>query len=86
MTTLATHLHRFLTDNAFWQACGRRGTSWVRQRFDHYRQTRQLEDIYDEVVMEAKQRDAFMPPNAPKACFANIQRSLECQRLSLRCR
>jgi colanic acid/amylovoran biosynthesis glycosyltransferase len=58
VTTLATHLHRFLTDNAFWQACGCKATSWVRQRFDLHKQTRQLENIYDEVVMEAKQRDA----------------------------
>lgn len=58
VTTLASHLHRFLTDNAFWQSCGCRATSWVRQRFDLHKQTRELERIYEEVVMEAKQREA----------------------------
>jgi colanic acid/amylovoran biosynthesis glycosyltransferase len=63
VTTLATHLHRFLTDDAFWQSCSVRAAAWVRQRFDLHKQTRQLENIYDEVVMEAKQRDACMPPS-----------------------
>jgi glycosyltransferase involved in cell wall biosynthesis len=52
--TLAAHLHRFLTDDAFWQSCSVRATAWVRQRFDLHKQTRQLENIYEEVVMEAK--------------------------------
>jgi colanic acid/amylovoran biosynthesis glycosyltransferase len=56
VTTLATHLHRFLTDDAFWQSCSVRATAWVRQRFDLHKQTRQLENIYEEVVMEAKRR------------------------------
>jgi colanic acid/amylovoran biosynthesis glycosyltransferase len=56
VTTLVTHLHRFLTDNAFWQSCSVRATAWVRQRFDLHTQTRQLENIYEEVVMEAKHR------------------------------
>jgi colanic acid/amylovoran biosynthesis glycosyltransferase len=54
VATLATHLHRFLTDDAFWQSCSVRATAWVRQRFDLHKQTRQLEKIYEEVVMEAK--------------------------------
>jgi colanic acid/amylovoran biosynthesis glycosyltransferase len=54
VTTLATHLHRFLTDDAFWQSCSVRATAWVRERFDLHNQTRRLEKIYDEVVMEAK--------------------------------
>jgi glycosyltransferase involved in cell wall biosynthesis len=57
VTMLATHLHRFLTDDAFWQSCSIRATAWVRQRFDLYKQTRQLENIYEEVVMEAKARN-----------------------------
>jgi colanic acid/amylovoran biosynthesis glycosyltransferase len=58
VTTLATHLRRFITDDVFWEACSRKATSWVRERFDLHKQTRQLENIYEEVVMEAKQRDA----------------------------
>jgi colanic acid/amylovoran biosynthesis glycosyltransferase len=54
VTTLATHLHRFLTDDAFWQSCSNRATAWVRERFDLHKQTRRLENIYEEVVMEAK--------------------------------
>ena len=56
VTTLAAHLHRFLTDDAFWQACSIRATAWVRERFDLHKQTRLLENIYEEVVMEAKHR------------------------------
>jgi colanic acid/amylovoran biosynthesis glycosyltransferase len=55
VTMLAKHLHRFLTDDAFWQSCSVRATAWVRQRFDLHKQTRLLENIYEEVVMEAKQ-------------------------------
>jgi colanic acid/amylovoran biosynthesis glycosyltransferase len=51
---LAAHLHRFLTDDAFWQSCSDRATSWVRERFDLHKQTPELENIYEEVVMEAK--------------------------------
>ncbi|HEX4203110.1 MAG TPA: glycosyltransferase [Ktedonobacteraceae bacterium] len=58
VTTLATHLRRFITDDVFWEACSRKATSWVRERFDLHKQTRQLENIYQEVVMEAKQRGA----------------------------
>jgi glycosyltransferase involved in cell wall biosynthesis len=58
VTTLATHLHRFLTDDVFWQSCSVRATAWVRQRFDLHKQTHQLENIYEEVVMEARRRDA----------------------------
>jgi colanic acid/amylovoran biosynthesis glycosyltransferase len=54
VTTLATHLHRFLTDDAFWQTCSIRATARVRERFDLHKQTRLLENIYEEVVMEAK--------------------------------
>ena len=56
VTTLATHLHRFLTDDTFWQTCRIRATAWVRERFDLHQQTRLLENIYEEVVMEAKHR------------------------------
>jgi colanic acid/amylovoran biosynthesis glycosyltransferase len=52
VAALATHLHRLLTDNVFWQACSRRATRWVRERFDLRKQTRLLEHIYDEVVIE----------------------------------
>jgi colanic acid/amylovoran biosynthesis glycosyltransferase len=54
VTALATHLHRFLTDDAFWQTCSIRAAAWVRERFDLHKQTRLLENIYEEVVMEAK--------------------------------
>jgi colanic acid/amylovoran biosynthesis glycosyltransferase len=57
---LATHLHRFLTDDAFWQSCSVRAAAWVRQQFDLHKQTRQLENIYDEVIMEAKTRDSCL--------------------------
>ena len=53
VTTLATHLRRFLADDAFWQSCSIRATAWVRERFDLHKQTRLL-NIYEEVVMEAK--------------------------------
>jgi hypothetical protein len=59
---LVTHLHRFLTDDAFWQSFSVRATAWIRQRFDLHKQTRLLENIYEDVVMEATQGDACMPP------------------------
>jgi colanic acid/amylovoran biosynthesis glycosyltransferase len=69
VTMLATHLHRFLTDDAFWQSCSVRATAWVRQRFDLHKQTRQLENIYEEVVMEAKQRDSCLKRSARPLCY-----------------
>jgi glycosyltransferase involved in cell wall biosynthesis len=62
VTALATHLHRFLTDDAFWQSCSVRATAWVRERFDLHKQTRLLENIYEEVVMEASRKSR--PPSA----------------------
>jgi colanic acid/amylovoran biosynthesis glycosyltransferase len=54
VTALASHLHRFLTDDAFWKSCSVGATAWVRQRFDLHKQTRKLEKIYEQVVMEAR--------------------------------
>jgi glycosyltransferase involved in cell wall biosynthesis len=50
VTALATHLHRFLTDDVLWQSCSVKGTAWVRQQFDLIRQTSLLEDIYTTVA------------------------------------
>jgi colanic acid/amylovoran biosynthesis glycosyltransferase len=49
VAALAEHIHRFMSDTAFWQACSSRATAWVRERFDLHKQTRKLESIYKEV-------------------------------------
>jgi glycosyltransferase involved in cell wall biosynthesis len=66
--TLAAHLHRFLTDDAFWQSCSDRATSWVRERFDLHKQTPDLENIYEEVVMEAKHGVCLRRSERPHCC------------------
>jgi colanic acid/amylovoran biosynthesis glycosyltransferase len=59
VTTLATHLHRFLSDEAFWQACSLRARTWVLQSFDLHKQTHRLEHIYEEVVTEVRAGSRF---------------------------
>jgi glycosyltransferase involved in cell wall biosynthesis len=53
---LAEQILRFLTDEPFRNACSRRGSDWIATQFDLISQTRQLENIYEEVVMKAKHR------------------------------
>jgi colanic acid/amylovoran biosynthesis glycosyltransferase len=47
---LASHILRFLTDDAFWQACSTRATRWIDERFDLVKQTRELEQIYSSLL------------------------------------
>jgi glycosyltransferase involved in cell wall biosynthesis len=47
---LAEHLLRYLEDESFWRECSKRGPEWIEQRFDLYKQTRELEAIYNEVA------------------------------------
>ena len=45
--TLATHLLRYLEDEAFWISSREEGLKWVRSRFDVNVQTGRLENLYD---------------------------------------
>ncbi len=48
--TLAAHLTRLLADNDLWQQFSDCGTDWMARRFDLDTQTRELEEIYSEVI------------------------------------
>ncbi len=48
--TLARHLVRFLTDEAFWVHASEQSVAFVRQHFDVRRQTARLERLYDAAV------------------------------------
>lgn len=50
---LAGYLLRYLTDEPFWDACSEEGKSWVRENFNLQRQTRKLEDLYREAILES---------------------------------
>jgi colanic acid/amylovoran biosynthesis glycosyltransferase len=47
---LARHIIRYLQDEPFWQKSRREAIDWAKCRFDLYRQTRELESIYVEVL------------------------------------
>jgi colanic acid/amylovoran biosynthesis glycosyltransferase len=49
---LASHLTRYLVDNAFWAQSREDGMRWVQQRFDVRSQTAKLEDLYDSVIQQ----------------------------------
>ena len=51
---LATHLHRFLSDDGFWMQARSQGMDWVRRTFSIRTQTDRLEDIYDQVISHFK--------------------------------
>jgi colanic acid/amylovoran biosynthesis glycosyltransferase len=48
--SLADHICRFLEDKTYWEETSHRAMRWTRERFDLRRQTRQLEDVYLEVL------------------------------------
>jgi len=50
--TLAEHLLRYLTDQAFWAACSQRAPEKIAERFDLHQQTHELEQIYSSIVSE----------------------------------
>jgi colanic acid/amylovoran biosynthesis glycosyltransferase len=52
--TLSDYLLRMLGDDPFWQKCSERGKSWVRERFDRNKQTKQLEALYYSVMSTGK--------------------------------
>jgi colanic acid/amylovoran biosynthesis glycosyltransferase len=47
---LAEHLRRYLTDDNLWRESSIRGVEWIRERFNLATQTRQLEEIYQQVL------------------------------------
>ena len=47
---LATHLTRYLVNEAFWRQSREEGMRWVRQQFDVRLQTEKLEALYDDVI------------------------------------
>jgi len=49
---LASHLIRFLIDDAFWQRAREEGMAWTRTNFDVQTQTAKLESIYDAVIQQ----------------------------------
>ena len=49
---LASHLVRFLTDDAFWLRAREEGMVWTRTNFEVQSQTEKLESIYDAVIRQ----------------------------------
>ena len=49
---LASHLLRFLVDDAFWLLAREQSIAWVRQAFDVRSQTEKLEALYDAVLQQ----------------------------------
>jgi glycosyltransferase involved in cell wall biosynthesis len=43
---LADNIYLLLTDEQLWRRCVERGRTWISERFDLQRQTRELEEIY----------------------------------------
>jgi colanic acid/amylovoran biosynthesis glycosyltransferase len=54
--TLAAHIQRFLTDDAFWNSCHQKGISWTRENFNIVTQTARLERIYEDVLTQSSAR------------------------------
>jgi colanic acid/amylovoran biosynthesis glycosyltransferase len=52
--TLAAHLNRLLGDNDLWQRYSDRGVEWMARQFDLDTQTRELEQIYSEVIPRSR--------------------------------
>jgi colanic acid/amylovoran biosynthesis glycosyltransferase len=55
---LASHLHRYLTDDDFWQQSSARGAAWIREAFNLSVQTRKLEAIYESLLDGAGEEHA----------------------------
>lgn len=53
---LAANIARFLSDDDFWEACHSYGMKWVRENFDVREQTRRLEQLYEQVIAEHRNR------------------------------
>ncbi len=65
--SLAQHILRYLSDDAFWRASSYRAVEWTKQRFDLQEQTRQLENIYQEVIDDAAGHHYRRPASALSA-------------------
>jgi glycosyltransferase involved in cell wall biosynthesis len=50
---LASHILRYLRDDAFWARSSDLGIGWVRKHFDVFSQTAKLEDLYAQVLTES---------------------------------